>query len=110
MAQTSRIWRLYAGDELLGDLVVDGGDFPWLHARFESLPAYGRFRALFEEDIRLLNSADEDVPAQVASYEAMRAAGIGLVDPDGFRVPEFLLHVRDEQAWWRWNDEPFDDD
>ncbi|WP_329105225.1 hypothetical protein OG792_31995 [Micromonospora sp. NBC_01699] len=110
MTRTSRIWRLYAGDELLGDLVVDGGDFPWLAARFEPLPAYRPFRPLFDEDVRLLDGAVEDVEAQVASDRAMRAAAIALADPDGFRVPEFLLHIRGEQAWWRWNDEPFDDD
>ena len=27
--------------------------------------------------------------------------------PDGRPVPEFLLHVDGDDAWWRWSDEPF---
>jgi len=30
--------------------------------------------------------------------------------PDGEIVPEVLLHIDGLEAWWRWNDEPFDDD
>ncbi len=32
-----------------------------------------------------------------------------LTSPDG-PVPEFLLHIEGEQAWFRWSDEPFDED
>ncbi|MEV6847472.1 hypothetical protein [Actinoplanes sp. NPDC051411] len=30
--------------------------------------------------------------------------------PEGNEVPEFLLHIQGDEAWWRWSDEPFDDD
>ena len=40
------------------------------------------------------------------AYGRVREA-VSLAAPDGRRVPEFLLHIQDESAWWRWSDEPF---
>jgi hypothetical protein len=31
-----------------------------------------------------------------------------LTYPDGRDVPEYLLHIDGDEAWWRWSDEPFD--
>ena len=28
--------------------------------------------------------------------------------PDGGHVPEFMLHMAGDKAWWRWSDEPLD--
>ncbi|MBX6751337.1 MAG: hypothetical protein IRY85_17015 [Micromonosporaceae bacterium] len=40
-----------------------------------------------------------------------RGPGRGdLRNPEGRDVPEFLLHIDGDQAWWRWSDEPFDED
>jgi hypothetical protein len=33
MGEADRVWRLVRGDELVAELVVTGGDFPWLNAR-----------------------------------------------------------------------------
>jgi len=41
-----------------------------------------------------------------AAYRRIREA-VRLLAPDGRAVPEFLLHIEDEDAWWRWSDEPF---
>jgi hypothetical protein len=30
MGEAQRVWQLIRGDELLAELVVTGGDFPWL--------------------------------------------------------------------------------
>ena len=65
-----RIWRLHRDGEVIAELVVNDGDFPWLYARLEARPG----------------------------FEAIR------------NVPEFLLHIEGDTAWWRWNDEPFDED
>jgi hypothetical protein len=46
------VWKLYAGDELVADLVVTGLDDPWLLARVEPGPALDRYRPLFEAELR----------------------------------------------------------
>lgn len=33
---------------------------------------------------------------------------LALVKADGTPVAEFLLHIKDGDAWFRWSDEPFD--
>ncbi|GIJ13108.1 hypothetical protein Van01_63220 [Micromonospora andamanensis] len=43
-----------------------------------------------------------------APYETVRNA-VTLRYPDGQEVPEFLLHLDGDEAWWRWSDEPFDE-
>jgi hypothetical protein len=88
------------------ELVVDGGDFPWLNARVQAAPGFEEIRPLFEEELRLLDNIDENVQAWEAAYENIRRT-VHLRYPEGRQVPEFLLHIRGEDAWWRWSDEPF---
>ncbi|MFJ6982810.1 MULTISPECIES: hypothetical protein [unclassified Streptomyces] len=50
--------------------------------------------------------------AHAEAWEAVYARigeAVELVAPDG-PVAEFLLHIEDDRAWFRWNDEPFDED
>mgnify|MGYP006976764718 CR=1 FL=1 len=64
---------------------------------------------LFTEVLRLLDGVDEDLVSWEAAYDAIRDA-VTLRNPDGLEVPEFLLHIDGDHAWWRYNDEPFDED
>ncbi|MEV0716800.1 hypothetical protein [Asanoa sp. NPDC050611] len=102
------VWTLHRrdGGELLADLVVTDGDFPWLNARVEARAGLAEFRPLFAAELRLMEDADE---AWERAYDAIRAA-VTLRYPDGREVPEFLLHLDGDDAWWRWSDEPFDAD
>ena len=106
MGFVGETWSLYHQRELLGQLVVTGVDFPWLRARFQAEPGFQTVRPLFEEELRLLDTIDDDVDAWEAAYGRVRDA-VSLAGPDGRRVPEFLLHIEGENAWWRGNDEPF---
>ena len=101
------VWRLLDGDIEVARLVVTEPDFPWVHARLEPTEAYAAVRPLFDEDLRLSDRFDEDPAAADEAYYRIRER-LTLVDPDGRVVPEWLLHVDGDQAWWRWNDEPFD--
>jgi hypothetical protein len=103
-------WTLHRRDDgrLLADLVVTGGDFPWLNARVDPREAFEEVRPLFADEVRLLDGVDENVESWERAYEAVRSA-VTLRYPDGREVPEFLLHIDGNQAWWRWKDEPFDD-
>ncbi|MEG3632568.1 hypothetical protein [Micromonospora palythoicola] len=103
-------WTLHRrdGGGVLAELVVNGGDFPWLNARVDPGEGLAQFRPLFAEELRLLDAIDEDVESWERAYEAVRNA-VTLRYPDGQEVPEFLLHLDGDEAWWRWSDEPFDE-
>jgi hypothetical protein len=102
------VWRLWRGDELVADLVVTGGDFPWLQASLEATPAFESMRDLFAEELRLVDRLEEEYLAWEAVDEQIHTI-LSLENPEGVRVPEFLLHIEGEAAWWRWSDEPFVD-
>ncbi|MFI9815914.1 hypothetical protein [Saccharothrix variisporea] len=107
------VWRLQRGDELLGEVLVEDGDFPWLSGRFRPQPAFAEVKPLFDEELALTEAlADSDSAEDVEAWERVyeRIAGaLTLVAPHG-PVPEFLLHVQGDEAWFRWSDEPFTDD
>ncbi|MEU9505995.1 hypothetical protein AB0D32_06910 [Micromonospora sp. NPDC048170] len=104
-------WTLHRRDDggVLADLVVTGGDFPWLNARVNPREGLAEVRPLFAEELRLLDGIDEDVESWERAYEAVRNA-VTLRYPEGQEVPEFLLHIDGNEAWWRWSDEPFDEE
>jgi hypothetical protein len=86
------VWKLFAGDDLVADLVVTGLDDPWLLARVEPGPALDRYRPLFEAELR------DDF-----SHGGMRRA-LRLRRPDGADVAPHSLHIDGDEAWWRWTD------
>jgi len=105
-------WQLrdHAGG-LLADLIVTDADFPWLTARLESTPAFEVVRPLFIAELAAsgVEPGDEapDWEAADTAYEQIRAATV--LHAPGGPVAEFLMHVRGNEAWWRWSDEPFDE-
>jgi hypothetical protein len=106
MSEAERAWQLLCGDELLAELVVTGGDFPWLSAEVRPAAGFAKVRPLFDEELRQLELLDEDPGPWEAAYRRIREV-VRLVAPDGRPVPEFLLHIQDADAWWRWSDEAF---
>jgi hypothetical protein len=108
MSDSGGMWRLVRGEEILAGLVVTGGAFPWLHARVLPAPGFDEVRPLFEEELRRLDHLDDDPGAWEAAYLRIRQA-VRVLAPDGRPVPEFVLHIDSDQAWWRWGDEPFPD-
>ena len=106
MSPSGRVWHLVRGDELLAELVVTGGDFPWLNARVRPAAGFAEIRPLFDEELRRLESIGDEPERWEAAYRRIREE-VRLLASDGRPVPEFLLHIEDEDAWWRWNDEPF---
>lgn len=107
VSQQYSVWRLDRNDELFAELVVTGRNFPWLYARVVARAGFAQVRPLFEEELRRLDHIDEDPQAWEAAYERIRET-VRLITPDGRAVPEFLLHIDGEDAWWRWSDETFD--
>ncbi|MFJ1706029.1 hypothetical protein [Kitasatospora sp. NPDC088346] len=94
------------GSEPVGEIVIDDTDFPWLHGRFVPGPAYPAVEPLFVRSAALSEAEDWEAFDEV--YRRIRAA-VSLGSPAG-PVPEFLLHIEGDRAWFRWSDEPFGDD
>ena len=102
-------WQLLRGDQVVGGLVVYGGDFPWVNALLLPKEGFEEIRSLFEEEMRSLDAYDEDIEGSENAYRRVWAA-VSLAAPDGHLVREFILHIDGIKAWWRWTDEPFEDE
>jgi hypothetical protein len=97
-------WKLFCDDHVIADLTVTDEDWPWLNGRIERHDGFAAVESLFEEELRLLEQLDDEVEQWENAYQRVRAT-VSLAGPDGTIVPEFLLHIHGEQAWWRWADE-----
>ncbi|MET9731160.1 hypothetical protein ABZZ79_10990 [Streptomyces sp. NPDC006458] len=108
MGFDGEVWRVLRGTELVGDIVIDDADFPWLSGRFEPGPAYDGVRELFARELALVSvEGDLDVEAWEAAYDEILRL-VSLESPRG-PVPAFLLHIEGDAAWFRWSDEPDED-
>jgi hypothetical protein len=105
MAWLGERWELRHGDELLGVITVEDQDFPWLTGRFEESPGFARWAPLFAESSALLDElSDSDDAAEWERWERLydRISGaLTLVAPNE-PVTDFLLHIEDGQASFRW--------
>lgn len=93
--------------ETLGEILIEDADFPWLRGSFTPGPGFDAVKPLFDREMALTDSMDEDGGAdswEAAYDEVLRT--VSLVAPEG-PVAEFLLHIEDGQAWFRWSDRPF---
>jgi hypothetical protein len=102
-------WQLLSGDRVVADLIVYGGDFPWVNARLEPKEGFEEIRPIFEQELRLSDAIDENMEAWEMAYAQVRSQ-VKLRHPDGHLVPEFLLHIDGTEASWRWSDQPFKED
>jgi hypothetical protein len=104
-------WTLHRRDDgrLLAELVVTGLDQPWMNARVVNRDGFEDVRTLFAEELTLLDDIGDDAESWERAYDAV-ASLVTLRYPHGTEVPEFLLHIDADEAWWRWSDEPFDQD
>lgn len=98
-------WRLRHRGEEVASLEVTDMDFPWLIASVHASPRFDEVRGVFDEEVSQMES-DDLGPAWDAIYTRIRA-DFELLRPDGFSVPEFILHIEGDTASWRWSDEPF---
>ncbi|MGW3405330.1 hypothetical protein [Streptomyces zhihengii] len=105
MGLDGEVWRLMRREEMLGEIVIDEADFPWLHGHFIPTPTFGEVRPWFDESLALMEA--EEYQQFDTAYDRI-ANTLSLVAPSG-AVAEFLLHISDDRAWFRWSDEPFED-
>jgi hypothetical protein len=103
------VWQVRGDDGTVGEILIDDADFPWLSGRFTAGPAFGAVQELFARELALAERDDEEHWEQwETAYDEIRRR-VSLSSPDG-PVPEFLLHIAGDRAWFRWSDEPFADD
>ncbi|MEV6213002.1 hypothetical protein [Kitasatospora sp. NPDC051914] len=100
------VWRLTRQTELVGEVDIDEGDFPWLGGVFRPGPAWAAVAPWFAETLALLE--EEECERFDEAYDRI-AENLTFSSPDG-PVAEFLLHIEGDRAWFRWSDEPFDAD
>ncbi|MFE3873890.1 hypothetical protein ACFXPX_05735 [Kitasatospora sp. NPDC059146] len=98
-------WQLLREGAPLGDIVVDGADFPWLDGRFVPRAGFAEVKPWFDESAAFVDAEDHE--AFERAYDRIDGA-LTLASPSG-PVAEFLLHIRGDRASWRWSDEPFDE-
>ncbi|WP_328753501.1 hypothetical protein OHT57_43905 [Streptomyces sp. NBC_00285] len=108
MGFVGEVWKVRSGDEPVGDIVIDDADFPWLSGRFTAGPAFAAVEQLFARELALLEGDAEARQEEWGAVYEEIGRRVSLVAPDG-PVPEFLLHIKGDRAWFRWSDEPFDD-
>ncbi|MGI5441287.1 hypothetical protein ACQEV4_29085 [Streptomyces shenzhenensis] len=106
------VWHVRSGDAAVGEILIDEADFPWLSGRFTPGPAFASVRDLFARELALADADDEGHRERWEAAQDEIHRRVSLISPDG-PVPEFLLHIEGDRAWFRWNAEPFrqaDDD
>ncbi|MDQ1050714.1 hypothetical protein [Streptomyces sp. V4I2] len=109
MGFDGEVWRVRSGGEAVGEILIDDVDFPWLGGRFTAGPAYGAVQELFGRELALAERDDEDHWKEWETVHDEIRGRVSLSSPDG-PVPEFLLHIEGDRAWFRWSDEPFADE
>jgi hypothetical protein len=103
----SQVWQLHSGDGPVGEILIDEADFPWLSGRFAATPAFEPLRELFARELALVERLEAEPDEWERAYGEIRRR-VSLISPDG-PVPEFLLHIDGDTAWFRWSDKPFDE-
>lgn len=80
-------------------------DFPWVICDFEPVPEFESYRALFEEQSKLMLLIDDDPEAGTAAYDEINRSLELTRGGDAKRITEFLMHIVGDQAHFRWIDE-----
>lgn len=103
-----RPWTLRAGGQVVAEIVVDDGDFPWLHGPLTALPGFEAYAPLFAEEARLLRTPDRNETSWGAVYSRITEA-LTLYDDEGVAMADFLMHIEDGRARWRYLETDEDD-
>lgn len=101
-------WTLKHRGLRCGVITVREIDQPWLWGTWTPTADFAPLTPLFERQL-VVTRADNWDDAGVAELEAVHAEirqAVELHYPDGRIVPEFLLHIEGDEAWFRWSDEP----
>jgi hypothetical protein len=94
-------YLVYRGETQLGSLTRIEGDLPWHRGTFAPTAAFMEVRPLFDRERELLDADRIEEWGKV--WDEIAAPGLRLMPLDGREpITEFLLHIEDRQAWWRY--------
>lgn len=97
---TGEVWRLRRGDVVLGEITIDGGDFPALHGKFVPNPEFAEYRPVFDALSTAAEEIDESADAVDELHERLNDE-LTLVSPEG-PVEDFMLFIEGDRAGFRW--------
>src|SRR5215468_3300757 len=94
-------WILKTGSEVLGSLTFNEQDQPWVVCSFQAEPAFAKYESYFKEELRLLDL--DDITSWEQAYSAINGLGLVLepVNQEEGKITDFILHVREGEAWFR---------
>jgi hypothetical protein len=98
------VWRVFLGEEVLGEIEVEGYDEPYNVGGFRAGPIFESVRHLFDAEAAL-DSEHGEPSLWDAVYAQIRARGLRLVAPDGSSVAHPILHVTNGRARFRYFEE-----
>jgi hypothetical protein len=103
MTERPQIFLVARREELVAELVVARLDPPWFRGRAVPRDGFAALRPLFDDVRDLVANLERDPAAWASAYRRLRGE-VRLIKPDGNEVPEFLLHIDGNRAWWRCGD------
>lgn len=96
-------FQLKQKNRLLGTLRQYDSDFPWINCKFEPTEAFQQIKSLFDEEVEFMESTPFDIEEWDAAYSKIIDLDLELIDlTDGSAITEFLLHIKDDEAWFRY--------
>ena len=96
-------FQLKQKDRLLGTLRQYDSNFPWINCKFEPTEAFHELKSLFDEEVEFMKSDPFDIEEWDAAYSKIIDLNLELIDlSDGSLITGFLLHIKDDEAWFRY--------
>ncbi|HEY0428549.1 MAG TPA: hypothetical protein VGC76_12280 [Pyrinomonadaceae bacterium] len=93
-------FQLVQEDKLLGTLRSYDLDFPWAICKFEATEEFQKIKPIFDEELKLSESEDFEKWKEV--YKQIESLNLKLISAEDERIiEEFLLHIKDDEAWFR---------
>lgn len=107
MTERPEIWLVAHQEELVGELVVERSDGPWLRGRVVARDGFAALRPVFDREQRLARRLTSDPVGWWQAHRQLRRE-IRLIKPTGEEAGDFLLHIDGRRASWRHWDPPAD--
>jgi hypothetical protein len=95
-------YTLMRGDTRLGELREYEIDQPWIRCRFVAESAFAEIRPLFEAEIQALQTEPGNEDVLDNTFEAIQALNLHLVGNDEKYIGSMILHIHDNDAWFRY--------
>ena len=78
-------------------------DQPWFICSFSPTAAFEEVKPLFDRELELLNAGDSEEDAWEEIMGQIDALKLRLTEAEnGNNIEEFLLHIQNDEAWFRY--------